>query len=150
TGEERGFARDPDPARRRHVRGAHQHLRRVRDAPASARHVPERGGSMNIGALGQAAYLVAALLVVLSLAGLSRPDTARMGAASGIIGMAVALAAAIWYALGGSALAVAGLIAVAVLLGAIIGLLKARSVQMTELPELIAALHSLVGLAAVL
>ena len=105
---------------------------------------------MNVDALAQAAYIVAALLFILSLAGLSKHETSRMGSAFGIIGMALALAATIWYTLSGSTLAVAGLIAVAVLLGAIIGLLKARSVQMTELPELIAALHSLVGLAAVL
>jgi len=103
---------------------------------------------MNVDALAQAAYIVAALLFILSLAGLSKHETSRMGSAFGIIGMALALAATIWYTLTGSTLAVAGLIAVAVLLGAIIGLLKARSVQMTELPELIALLHSLVGLAA--
>src|SRR5699024_2514654 len=84
----------------------------------------------------------------LSLAGLSKHETSRMGSAFGIIGMALALAATIWYTLTGSTLAVAAVIGVAVLVGAVIGLAKARSVQMTELPELIALLHSLVGLAA--
>src|SRR5690625_7866387 len=99
---------------------------------------------MSVESFAQAAYIVAALLFILSLAGLSKHETSRMGSAFGIIGMTLALAATIWYTLTGSTLAVAGLIAVAVLLGAIIGLLKARSVQMTELPELIALLHSLV------
>src|SRR5690625_3542557 len=105
---------------------------------------------MNVESFAQAAYIVAALLFILSLAGLSKHETSRMGSAFGIIGMTLALAATVWYTLNGSTLAVAGLIAVAVLAGAIIGLARARSVQMTELPELIALLHSLVGLAAVL
>src|SRR5699024_9058444 len=142
--------RAPHPRLRIHHRRKHQHLRRVRDDTSNARHVRERRGPMNIDALAQAAYIVAALLFILSLAGLSKHDTSRMGSAFGIIGMALALAATIWYTLSGSTLAVAVLIAVAVLLRTILGLLKARSVQMTELPELIAALHSLVGLAAVL
>ena len=105
---------------------------------------------MSVESLAQAAYIVAALLFILSLAGLSKHETSRMGSAFGIIGMTLALAATIWYTLEGSTAAVAGLIGAAMGAGAIIGLLKARSVQMTELPELIALLHSLVGLAATL
>ncbi|GAB3199960.1 Re/Si-specific NAD(P)(+) transhydrogenase subunit beta [Geodermatophilus arenarius] len=97
-----------------------------------------------------AAYIVAGLLFVLSLAGLSRHETAKAGNAYGIAGMAVALVATVGLAWrDGDALAV-GLIAVAMALGAAIGLWRARIVEMTGMPELIALLHSFVGLAAVL
>ncbi|HYO37364.1 MAG TPA: Re/Si-specific NAD(P)(+) transhydrogenase subunit beta [Geodermatophilus sp.] len=97
-----------------------------------------------------AAYIVAALLFVLSLAGLSRHETAKAGNAYGMAGMAIALIATIGLAArDGDALTV-GLIAVAMVLGAAIGLWRARVVEMTGMPELIALLHSFVGLAAVL
>lgn len=105
---------------------------------------------MRVEAWAQAAYIVAALLFILSLAGLSRHETSRMGSAFGIIGMALALVASVWYTLHGSTLAVAGFIGVAVVVGAVLGLARARVVKMTEIPELIALLHSLVGLAATL
>src|SRR5918992_322533 len=85
-----------------------------------------------------AAYIVSGLLFVLSLAGLSRHETAKSGNAFGIAGMAIAPAAAV------------GLIVVAMAGGAAIGLWRARRVEMTGMPELIALLHSFVGLAAVL
>jgi NAD/NADP transhydrogenase beta subunit len=97
-----------------------------------------------------AAYIVAALLFVLSLAGLSRHETAKAGNAYGMAGMAVALVATIGLAArDGDALTV-GLIAVAMVVGAAIGIWRARVVEMTGMPELIALLHSFVGLAAVL
>ncbi|MGC5585411.1 Re/Si-specific NAD(P)(+) transhydrogenase subunit beta [Ornithinimicrobium sp. W1665] len=100
----------------------------------------------------QAAYVVAAVLFVLSLAGLSKHETARRGNAFGIVGMAIALAATIWLAAERAAdpeLTLA-LIAAAMLVGAGIGLWRARVVEMTGVPQLIAMLHSFVGIAAVL
>ena len=97
-----------------------------------------------------AAYIVAALLFVLSLAGLSRHETARAGNGYGIAGMAVALAATVGLAARNIEAAAVGLIVVAMAGGAAIGLWRARRVQMTGMPELIALLHSFVGLAAVL
>lgn len=102
-----------------------------------------------------AAYIVAALLFVLSLAGLSRHETARRGIVFGIVGMTVALLATVWLTImqaWGAPQAATGLIAliVALAIGAAIGLWRARTVEMTGMPELIALLHSFVGLAAVL
>ena len=97
-----------------------------------------------------AAYIVAGLLFVLSLAGLSRHETAKTGNAYGMAGMAIALLATIGLAArDGDALSV-GLVVVAMVLGAAIGIWRARIVEMTGMPELIALLHSFVGLAAVL
>src|SRR4051794_41684037 len=97
-----------------------------------------------------AAYIVAALLFVLALAGLSKHETAKAGNAYGIAGMAVALAATIGLATRSITAGAVGLIAVAMVIGAAIGLWRARRVEMTGMPELIAVLHSFVGLAAVL
>src|SRR5882724_8101149 len=99
----------------------------------------------------QAAYVVAALLFILSLAGLSRHETSRAGIVFGMAGMAIALAATVLLA-GRSGTAATGLalIAAAVVVGAAVGLWRARVVQMTGMPELIALLHSFVGLAATL
>jgi NAD(P) transhydrogenase subunit beta len=97
-----------------------------------------------------AAYIVAALLFVLSLAGLSRHETAKSGNAFGIAGMAIALAATVGLAARSIEAAAVGLIVVAMAGGAAIGLWRARRVEMTGMPELIALLHSFVGLAAVL
>lgn len=97
-----------------------------------------------------AAYIVAGLLFVLSLAGLSRHETAKTGNAYGMAGMAIALVATIGLAWRTTDAAVVGLIAVAMAIGAAIGLWRARIVEMTGMPELIALLHSFVGLAAVL
>ena len=98
-----------------------------------------------------AAYIVAALLFILALAGLSRHETAKVGNTYGIFGMAIALVATIAIAVDDEmdALAWALLIA-AMSIGAAIGLWRARVVEMTGMPELIALLHSFVGLAAVL
>ncbi|MFE6997041.1 Re/Si-specific NAD(P)(+) transhydrogenase subunit beta [Microbacterium sp. NPDC057659] len=110
---------------------------------------------MTVDALAGAAYIVAALLFILSLAGLSRHESARSGVIYGISGMVIALlstlALTIADAWGGSGSTI-GLVmlVVAVIVGGAIGLWRARVVQMTGMPELIALLHSFVGLAAVL
>ena len=112
--------------------------------------------------LVQGAYIVAALLFILALAGLSKHESARMGNRYGIIGMTIALVvtiiAATWGVDGlgeandrnGSGLTGLALIAAAMAIGAVIGIWRARRVEMTGMPELIAMLHSFVGLAAVL
>jgi NAD(P) transhydrogenase subunit beta len=97
-----------------------------------------------------AAYIVSGLLFVLSLAGLSRHETAKSGNAFGIAGMAIALAATVGLAARSIEAAAIGLIVAAMAGGAVIGLWRARRVEMTGMPELIALLHSFVGLAAVL
>jgi len=106
-------------------------------------------------AVAGAAYIVAALLFVLSLAGLSKHETARRGVGFGVVGMTIALLATVWLTVTeawGSDSATLGLVLllVAVVVGAAIGLWRARTVEMTGMPELIALFHSFVGLAAVL
>lgn len=91
-------------------------------------------------------YIAATILFILALGGLSNQETARRGNWYGIIGMAIALVATILGKVDQSAYAI--LLTVLVIGGAI-GLLLARRVQMTQMPELVAVLHSLVGLAAV-
>jgi NAD(P) transhydrogenase subunit beta len=102
--------------------------------------------------LVQAAYIVAAVLFVLSLAGLSKHETAQEGNGFGVTGMVIALVATIWLSVANAANGVETLIliAVAMAIGAAIGLWRARVVEMTQMPELVAMLHSFVGLAAVL
>src|ERR1700710_906045 len=98
-----------------------------------------------------AAYVVAALLFILALAGLSKHETSRAGNTFGMSGMAVALAATIALAINGHIEPLGtALLAGAVAVGAAIGLWRAKVVEMTGMPELIALLHSFVGLAAVL
>src|SRR5690606_32186640 len=120
----------------------------------------------------QGAYVIAGICFIVALAGLSKHETARRGNQAGIIGMAIALVATILLALrqqevahqAERALAVVGsdenlgrgvwitllLILVPIAIGAVIGAQKAKTVEMTGMPELIALLHSFVGLAAVL
>ncbi|MCQ9049631.1 Re/Si-specific NAD(P)(+) transhydrogenase subunit beta [Vibrio diabolicus] len=96
--------------------------------------------------LVQAAYIVAALFFIMSLAGLSKQESARNGNYYGIAGMTIALIATIfspdaqgfWW------------IIIAMAIGGAIGIFYAKKVEMTEMPELVAILHSFVGLAAVL
>lgn len=105
---------------------------------------------MDIFSIAGAAYLVAALLFILSLAGLSKHETASQGWLYGVAGMTLALVATVIQVVdGGTTTAVIVLIA-AVAVGAVIGLWRAKVVEMTGMPELIALLHSFVGLAAVL
>jgi proton-translocating NAD(P)+ transhydrogenase subunit beta len=104
------------------------------------------------GNLVQAAYIVAAVLFVLSLAGLSKHERAKEGNALGVTGMGIALAATVWLTLANSDHPVLTLVLIvlAVAVGASIGLWRARVVEMTQMPELVAMLHSFVGVAAVL
>ncbi|NIH05222.1 Re/Si-specific NAD(P)(+) transhydrogenase subunit beta [Providencia rettgeri] len=93
-----------------------------------------------------AAYIVAAILFIFSLAGLSRHESSQRGNTYGIVGMAIALVATIL----GPHSANVGWMIVAMVIGAVIGVRLAKKVEMTEMPELVAILHSFVGLAAVL
>ena len=117
---------------------------------------------MNIAyTLVQGGYIVAGLLFILALSGLSKHDTARMGNRYGIAGMAIALvitilAATVGLEYGGLPVGTEtgwrGVVFIlpAMVIGALIGVTVARRVEMTQMPELIAMLHSFVGLAAVL
>ncbi len=98
--------------------------------------------------LATVAYVAAAILFILSLGGLSNPETSRRGNLFGIIGMAVAVLATVF----GPRVTPAGLpwIVGSLAVGGAIGLYAARKVQMTQMPELVAIMHSLVGLAACL
>jgi len=101
-------------------------------------------------ALIQAAYIIAALLFIMSLAGLSKHETARDGNVLGMVGMGIALVATLWLALRDAPWGNVIAVAVAMAIGAAIGIWRARRVEMTGMPELIAMLHSFVGAAAVL
>ncbi|MEE3359737.1 MAG: NAD(P)(+) transhydrogenase (Re/Si-specific) subunit beta [Pseudomonadota bacterium] len=92
-----------------------------------------------------AAYVVAAVLFILSLGGLSGQESAKRAVWYGIVGMALAVAATLVGP--GAGLWYVSLILIA--LGGVIGFQLAQRVQMTQMPELVAAMHSLVGLAAV-
>ncbi len=98
--------------------------------------------------LSMVAYLGAAILFILCLGGLSNQETSRRGNVYGMIGMAIAVVATVF----GTQVTSAGLpyIIAAMIVGAAIGLYAARVVQMTQMPELVALMHSLVGLAAML
>lgn len=100
---------------------------------------------MSLG-LVQAAYIIAALLFIMSLAGLSKHETAKAGCWYGIVGMTIALVATIF---GPQSQGTIWILA-AMAIGGFIGVRKALKVEMTEMPELVAILHSFVGLAAVL
>ncbi len=110
----------------------------------------------------QGSYIIAGLAFILALAGLSKHESAKSGNTYGIIGMGIALVITVLGAViginavndtsdrPGTGLPALGLILVAVLIGAAIGIWRAKKVEMTGMPELIAMLHSFVGLAAVL
>ena len=93
-----------------------------------------------------AAYIIAALLFIFSLAGLSKQESAETGNWYGIVGMAIALIATIADPRVSNIAVIIG----AMVIGSFIGLRLAKKVEMTEMPELVAILHSFVGLAAVL
>jgi NAD(P) transhydrogenase subunit beta len=99
---------------------------------------------MSIGLVG-AAYVAAAILFILSLGGLSGQESAKRAVWYGIVGMALAVAATVF----GPGVGAYGIVLVMVLIGSAIGVYVAQKVQMTEMPQLVAALHSFVGLAAV-
>ncbi len=92
------------------------------------------------------AYLVSGVLFILALRGLSSPETAQQGNKFGMIGMAIAIVTTLLL----PQVTSYGLIAVALMIGGAIGALVAKKIKMTALPQLVAAFHSLVGLAAVL
>src|SRR6267142_6220028 len=91
-------------------------------------------------------YLVASICFILALKGLSSPATARRGNYFGIAGMAIAVVTTIAVVARGHI----EFVFIAMLVGGSIGAFVARRVQMTQMPELVAAMHSLVGMAAVL
>jgi H+-translocating NAD(P) transhydrogenase subunit beta len=90
-------------------------------------------------------YLVAAICFIMSLRGLSSPETSRNGLNSGILGMFIAVATTIMM----PSVQSYGMIITGIIIGGIIGTVIALKIQMTALPQLVAAFHSLVGLAAV-
>ena len=94
------------------------------------------------------AYIAAIILFILSLGGLSNPETSRRGNLYGMVGMAIAVLATVF----GPRVTLAGVpyIVGALLVGGSVGLYAAKKVQMTQMPELVALMHSLVGLAACL
>ncbi|WP_175745752.1 Re/Si-specific NAD(P)(+) transhydrogenase subunit beta [Burkholderia ambifaria] len=93
-------------------------------------------------------YIGAAILFILSLGGLANPETARRGNLLGIIGMLIAVLATV----AGPRVSAAGIpyVIAALVVGGAVGLYAAKKVQMTQMPELVALMHSLVGLAACL
>ncbi|MGE5567022.1 MAG: NAD(P)(+) transhydrogenase (Re/Si-specific) subunit beta [Parcubacteria group bacterium] len=97
-------------------------------------------------------YLVSGVLFILALRGLSSPETSRAGNRNGMIGMGIAVATTLVTLWGQGALdaVTLGLIAVGVAIGGGVGALIARRVAMTQMPQLVAAFHSLVGMAACL
>lgn len=109
---------------------------------------------MSAVAIANAAYIAAALLFIMSLAGLSKHESGKTGIRYGIAGMAIAMAATIWLTMSGqwdqnTSLGFI-LLVIALVAGAVIGLWRAKVVAMTGMPELIALFHSFVGLTAVL
>ena len=92
------------------------------------------------------AYLASAILFILALKGLTHPSTARRGNYLAMAGMAIAIAATLW----GTEVQSYGFIIAGVAAGAVIGSVLAARIQMTAMPQLVAALHSFVGMAAVL
>jgi NAD(P) transhydrogenase subunit beta len=98
--------------------------------------------------LSTVAYIGATILFILSLGGLSNQETSRRGNLFGMIGMTLAVLATVF----GPQVTTAGMpwIVGALVVGGAIGLFAARSVQMTQMPELVALMHSMVGMAAVL
>ncbi|MEM8645863.1 MAG: NAD(P)(+) transhydrogenase (Re/Si-specific) subunit beta [Pseudomonadota bacterium] len=99
---------------------------------------------MSIGLIS-AAYVVAAILFILALGGLSNQEKAKRAIYYGIAGMALAVGATI----GAKGVGNFGILVIMVAIGGVIGWFVANRVQMTQMPELVAGFHSLVGLAAV-
>jgi len=98
------------------------------------------------GGIVTVSYIAAMILFIVALGGLSSPETARRGNWYGVAGMTIALLATVL----GVVTQQYTILLVALLIGGTIGIVLARRVQMTQMPELVASLHSLVGLAAVM
>src|SRR5512135_3563643 len=98
--------------------------------------------------LATVSYIGATILFILSLGGLSHPETSRRGNLYGMIGMTIAVLATVF----GPRVSAAGIpwIVAAMVVGGSVGIYAARVVKMTQMPELVALMHSLVGLAAAL
>ncbi len=98
--------------------------------------------------LATVSYIAAIVLFILSLGGLSNPETSRRGNFYGMVGMAIAVLATVF----GPRVTPGGIawIAIALVAGGAVGMYLARTVKMTQMPELVAFMHSLVGLVAVL
>jgi NAD(P) transhydrogenase subunit beta len=94
-------------------------------------------------------YLVSGVLFILALKGLSSPASSQAGNRNGIIGMALAIATTLWVAGVADGMTI-GLIVLGLAVGGAIGAITAKRIAMTAMPQLVAAFHSLVGLAAVL
>jgi NAD(P) transhydrogenase subunit beta len=94
-------------------------------------------------------YLVSGVLFILALRGLSSPETSRQGNTFGMIGMALAVGVTLWLVSDSLDPATLAIIFAGVLIGGGVGAYIARSIKMTAMPQLVAAFHSLVGLAAV-
>src|SRR4051812_15380098 len=99
--------------------------------------------------LSAVSYVGATILFILSLGGLSNPETSRRGNLYGIIGMTIAVLATVFLSQNVTAAGLPWILG-ALAVGAAIGVYAARVVKMTQMPELVALMHSLVGLAAVL
>src|ERR1700752_2226550 len=101
---------------------------------------------INLNGIQIAAYVFASILFILSLGGLSSQESAKRGVYYGIIGMIVAILATVL----GEGVAGQVYIVAAIAVASVIGLMLAGKVEMTAMPQLVAILHSFVGLAAVL
>lgn len=101
--------------------------------------------SMLTAEVQTAAYIAAAVLFILSLGGLKDQESAKRGVWFGIIGMAIAVLATIF----GPGVAISATLIITIAIGAVVGTIVAQKVEMTGMPQLVAALHSFVGLAAV-
>src|SRR6185437_14342716 len=140
--------------RRRGRRGLRQrqHLRRLPGRAAHAGHVQEEGPLGVNANLAAILYLASGVLFILALRGLSSPVTSQAGNRNGMVGMAIAVGTALATLWSQDALdpLTLALIAGGVAVGGVVGALIARRVAMTAMPQLVAAFHSLVGMAACL
>ncbi len=140
-----GCREDHGVCRGRARRG--QHIRRVHRDPAHAADVPAKEITRRFVSENLAAffYLIASICFILALRGLSSPRTARTGNFYGIAGMVIAVGTTLL----APHVVSYGLIVAGIVIGGAVGTYIALKIQMTALPQLVAAFHSLVGLAAV-
>src|SRR3954465_8614316 len=117
------------------------------DSGSRTRSIPRRKNCGSQSRRGLA-YLVAAICFIMALRGLSSPETSRQGNNYGITGMVIAIVTTLMLPGLISGLSLT-LIVVGIAIGGAIGAVTARKIKMTALPQLVAAFHSLVGLAAV-